>query len=278
MSRFVGSSADCLLERLPPVLAFRHEKLVSIEKSLEKLQTSSNQLCHSIQLAKQKCYYPSEHGLTRDESAAIYIYTMEWGENSLYRLFNQALRSKNRQQLENWFPYLRLFDSALEKLPEVEETVWRGVSMDIGKNYLKNQRITWWGITSCALSVNAVEPFLGQGQNSTLFSIRTINGKNIRDYAEFQNEDEIVLPLGTQLQVKADRLEQQNASYIVDLFEINHHTDERPSKGKSSGRRDFSSKIFSNKPKPHKENNRKRTSYDTFVGIFSIFQEKKKVC
>ena len=98
---------------------------------------------------------------------------------------------------------------------------WRGVSLDVGKNYSRNQLITWWEISSCTSSVNVIKSFLGKGQNSTLFLIQAINERNIRDYSEFQNEDEIILPLGTQFRVRADSLEQSNGSYIVDLIEIN---------------------------------------------------------
>ncbi|CAF5100969.1 unnamed protein product, partial [Rotaria sp. Silwood1] len=56
---------------------------------------------------------------------------MEWGDTSLYRVLNRALRSENRQALKVWFSYLKLFDIALDKLPTVKEPVWRGVRLDI---------------------------------------------------------------------------------------------------------------------------------------------------
>ena len=37
---------------------------------------------------------------------------MEWGDTTLYRVLNKALRSENRQALKIWFPYLKLFDTA----------------------------------------------------------------------------------------------------------------------------------------------------------------------
>ncbi|CAF5107271.1 unnamed protein product, partial [Rotaria magnacalcarata] len=52
---------------------------------------------------------------------------MEWGDTTLYRVLNKALRSENRQALRIWFPYMKLFDTALDKLPTVKEAVWRGV-------------------------------------------------------------------------------------------------------------------------------------------------------
>ena len=126
-------------KRLPPVYGYRSEKLVSIDKALEPIVPEIDELPYYIKIAKKHCHYPSEHGLSKDQSSAIYIYTMEWGDTTLYRVLNRALRSENRQALKIWFPYLKLFDTALDKLPTIKENVWRGVSLDIGKNYIKNQ-------------------------------------------------------------------------------------------------------------------------------------------
>ena len=66
---------------------------------------------------------------------------MDWGETTLYRVLNQALRSENRQALKIWFPYMKLFDTALDFLPTVKEVVWRGVPLDIGKSFYKKSNL-----------------------------------------------------------------------------------------------------------------------------------------
>ena len=137
MNRF--GDVDYSFNRLPPVYGYCTEKIVSLEKALEPIQSQIDQLPSFIMIAKEFCHFPSEHGLTKDQSAAVYIYTMEWGDTTLYRVLNNALRSENRQALKIWFPYLQLFDTALDKLPTVKEILWRGVPLDIGKNFTKNQ-------------------------------------------------------------------------------------------------------------------------------------------
>ncbi|CAF5172336.1 unnamed protein product, partial [Rotaria sp. Silwood1] len=132
MNRF--GDIDASFKRLPPVYGYRSEKVVSIEKALEPIEPQIDELPYYIKIAKRSCHYPSEHGLTRDQSAAVYIYTMEWGDTTLYRVLNRALRSENRQEVKVWFPYLKLFDTALDKLPTVKEVVWRCVPLDFGKN------------------------------------------------------------------------------------------------------------------------------------------------
>ncbi|CAF4737284.1 unnamed protein product, partial [Rotaria socialis] len=122
-SRFVA--IDASLKNVSPIHGYESESLVSIEEALKDVESLINDLPSRIKVAREKCHFPSEHGLTQDESASIYIYTMEWGNSSLYRVLNKALRSKKRQALKTWFPYLKLFDVALNKLPGAKEVVWR---------------------------------------------------------------------------------------------------------------------------------------------------------
>ncbi|CAF3100694.1 unnamed protein product [Rotaria sp. Silwood2] len=223
MNRF--GDIDVSFTRLPPVYGYHAEKLVPIEKALESIEPQINELPRFVKIAKRYCHFPSEHGLTHDESAAIYIYTMEWGDTSLYSVLNKALRSENRQALKIWFPYLKLFHIALDKLPTVKGAVWRGVPLDIGQNFIKNQTVTWWSINSCSSSVKVIENFIGNGENATLFLIEAIHGKKFSGYTEHENEDEIILPIGSQFRVNSDVLTQSNGSHIVHLIEIDDEID-----------------------------------------------------
>ncbi|CAF3839378.1 unnamed protein product [Rotaria sp. Silwood1] len=81
MNRF--ADIDLSIKRLPPVYGYRSVNFVSIEKVLEPIESHIDQLPYYIKIAKKNCHFPSEHGLTHDESAAIYIYTMEWGDTAL---------------------------------------------------------------------------------------------------------------------------------------------------------------------------------------------------
>ncbi|CAF3168779.1 unnamed protein product [Rotaria sp. Silwood2] len=224
MNRF--GDIDVSFKRLPPVYGYRSEKLLPIEKALEPIEPQIDELPYYIKIAKRNCHFPSEHGLSRDQSAAVYIYTMEWGDTTLYRVLNKALRSENRQALKIWFPYLKLFDTALNKLPTVKEVIWRGIPLDVGKNFTKNQIVTWWSINSCSSSVKVIEKFIGNGKNATLFLIEAVNGKKVSGYTEFETEDEIILRMGSQFRVKSDVLTQSNGSHLVHLIEIEDNDDQ----------------------------------------------------
>jgi NAD:arginine ADP-ribosyltransferase len=178
MNRYADVDYDN--KKLPPVYGYWYHPIWSFEQTMQPIKSQINNLDQFAKVAKEHCHFPSEHGLTHDESAAVYLYTMEWGDASLYRVLNRVLRSVDRQTVKPWFAFLRLFDSALEKLPVVKKSVWRGVPEDISKRFKENEVITGWGISSCSSTVNVIKQFLRE--NSTLFLIETVNGRSLRGY------------------------------------------------------------------------------------------------
>ncbi|CAF2708395.1 unnamed protein product [Rotaria sp. Silwood2] len=224
MNRFCDIEVS--FKKLSSIYGYHAEKLVSIEKALKPIEPHIDELPRFINIAKRRCHFPSEHGLTYDQSAAVYIYTMELGDTTLYRVLNKALRSENRQALKIWFPYLKLFDTALDKLPTVKEMVWRGVPLDIGKHFTKNKIVTWWSINSCSSSVKIIESFIDNSKNATLFLIEAVKGKRISGYTEYKNEDEVILRMGSQFRVKSDVFKQSNGSVLVHLVELDENNDQ----------------------------------------------------
>ena len=136
-SRFVDNSAASDDKKLGPVYGYQSQPLVSLEEALEPIQSQIKALAEYIDVAKGHCHYPNEHGLTQDESAAIFLYTMDWDEQSLYRVLNAALRSSDRRSLKPWFKFLKLFNTALGKLPIAKQNVWRGISGLLAKDCKK---------------------------------------------------------------------------------------------------------------------------------------------
>lgn len=60
-------------------------------------------------------------GLTPDMAAAIHAYTQE---SKFYKKLNVLLRSRARAQLKPFFPYLKLFMSAMHRLPPEKCTLY----------------------------------------------------------------------------------------------------------------------------------------------------------
>jgi hypothetical protein len=130
---------------------------------------------------------------------------MEWANSeSLYTVLNQALKSTDRKQLRPWLRYLKLFLTALAKLPFApQQTVWRGVRKNLSEEYPQGLEVVWWAFSSCTKSLTVLESdlYLGSLGDRTLFSIEAINAKIIREHSHFQTEDEILLLPGTFMEV-----------------------------------------------------------------------------
>jgi len=194
--------------------------LVSLEEALIPVSSIlGDDWKRYVNIPKKYCNH-SEHGLTIDELAAIMLYTMEWGasEPSIYMILNATLRSEDRHKIKPWFSYLKLILTALHKLPSYEGTVWRRLSLNMNKMYLKGQTITWWGFSSTTRQMEVLE---SQGQHGaqTVFSIQCKHGKEIRKYSHYQNEDEIILMPGTHFEVLGQMQLNANTT-IIHLQEI----------------------------------------------------------
>ncbi|CAF1161901.1 unnamed protein product [Rotaria sp. Silwood1] len=211
-------------KRLTPVYGYLTHQLVPLQKALEPISSQIDQLDRFSKIAKNECHFPSEHGLTRDESAAIFLYTMEWGESSLYQVINRTLRAEDRSTLKPWFGYLKLFDAAVQKLPTVQKNIWRGAARNIAQNYKAGDEFTWWTISSCSTTVNIIKDFLGS--NSTLFLIEAVNGKDISKYTNYPSENEVILCPGTRLRVVSDPLDQP-PMHVVHLQEVTDETEDQ---------------------------------------------------
>jgi hypothetical protein len=221
-SRFTDIDLDT--KALAPINDYSSHPLVSLEQALEPILPLIDRLSSYIESAKACCYFPSKHGLTRDESAAIYLYTMEGegGDNCFYRVLNQTLRGANQHGVKPWFAYLKLFNTALGKLPPLKGGIWRGVPGDMTKSFKKDQVLTWWSVNSCSSSVDVVKKFLST--YSTLFLIEAVNGKDVSAYTSYPDENEVLLRPGTQLLVKSNALDHPGGLLVVHLVEL---TDEQ---------------------------------------------------
>jgi hypothetical protein len=93
-----------------------HSPLVSLESATRPLFDIIRDIGGLVARAKMNCF-KSPHGLTHDESAAIYLYTMETGKRSVYRVVNRVLRENNHSSALPWFSYLKLLATGLKKLP-----------------------------------------------------------------------------------------------------------------------------------------------------------------
>ena len=109
--------------------------------------------------------------LTREEAFAVHIYTQDsW----FYKEVNRRLRLRERQSLKPFFPFLKLFLTGLHRLDPVDDTVFRGVNLDLSSQYGVDDDLVWWAISSATATAAVLtsDEFLGETGGRTLFSIK----------------------------------------------------------------------------------------------------------
>ncbi|CAF1281124.1 unnamed protein product [Adineta steineri] len=191
-----------------PISGYKDRDVKSLEEAVESIVPFVGNVMGYAAEAKQKCTKNTQ--LTINESAAIYLYTMD---TLFYEKLNEALRYENPPALKPWFDFLKLFFIALAKLPSRSTTVWRGVANIIGSNFGKDHIFTWWNVTSCSSSARLAGIFASQ--QGTLFCINTSYGKDIAEYSWNKGEEEIILMPGTRLCVK-------DTTFDVNGFSVVH--------------------------------------------------------
>lgn len=141
-----------------------------------------------------------DHGLSRDQIAAVHLYT----QNLLYRKLNELLRGANRSALRPFFPFLQLLLTGLSLLPDVPGLVYRGVKADLRETHATGATVTWWHFSSCTLdgAVLQQKAFCGKDGKRTIFAIRNLSGKDVSKYSSFAQEKEVLLLPGRVLKVE----------------------------------------------------------------------------
>jgi hypothetical protein len=147
--------------------------------------------------------------LTTDQMVALHLYSQP---TQLYRELNKALRNKHFAAVEPFLPFLKLFVSALDALhnakkkPQVQRALYRGVPLDLKKEYRVGQEIVWRGVSSCTTDLDVAMSFAGtlDGESAkkpaTLFHILAV-GVDIGVYSAVEGEEEVIVHPGTILRV-----------------------------------------------------------------------------
>lgn len=184
------------------IRGFEHQPLVSLEEALASLYGKTNYLRNYIREAKIYCHDPSEHGLTCDESAAIYIYTMRWGNECLYNRLQSAWESEDISKMKPWLKYLKLFKSGYDKLPEIDEEIWQGKSLDLRlQNELDSEAVSiYTAMDVFSLSKTFVEQSLSNGsvRKKIFIGFQHAGAKWAGDYVADSRNGALVFP-GTKL-------------------------------------------------------------------------------
>jgi len=197
-------------EKMDSITGISECPLLSLSAATKKLLPLIPDLAKYVKTALEKVIVAER--LTKDEAAAVYLYTME---SQFYRDINANLRDVDRTKIQPFFPYLRLLLSAFQKLSPEPQDLWRGVKLDLRKMYPLKQTVVWWGISSCTPKKGVAEGFIGTSGIRTLFRIVPKSSISIKSFSAFKGEDEFILPPGTQLYVDSLSTDSSGLTTIV---------------------------------------------------------------
>jgi len=197
-------------EKMEAITGISDCPLQSLEVATKKVLTIIPGLAGYVKTALEKVTVSG--GLSKDEAAAVYLYTME---SKFYKDINANLREVNRTKIQPFFPYLRLLLSAFQKLAPKPVDLWRGVKLDLKKMYPIKQTVVWWGISSCTPKKGVAEGFMGTSGIRTLFRIMPQCAISIMSFSAFKGEEEFILPPGTQLHVESLNTDSSGLTTIV---------------------------------------------------------------
>ena len=149
-------------------------------------------------LAKKKAGSP-KRVMTKDEYGSILLYT----SNAIYRELNRVLREEDKNGIKKFINYLRLLLHSADALPTKPVQLYRGIGVDLSKQYTVGSTITWWGVSSCTSELQVAKNFAhGCSGESSLLTIDTKSACDISAISFYASEKESLLMPGTQLRVK----------------------------------------------------------------------------
>jgi hypothetical protein len=213
-SKTIGISTT---DPLALITGYEKEPVGSLEEAVKPFDGKIAQLSSQINEAKSKCHFPSEHNLTRDESAAIYLYSMRTGENSVHAHLHKAWDSNDRSQMMPWFKYLKLLKSGLNKLPDAKTKIWQGSPFDenLKRTLESDSSQLYTSMGTCSSSVDTVKSHLDKtsGKNPILVGYQSVNGKDMTGYT-VNHENQAMLWPGKKLH-KSDKTNQDASGKLT---------------------------------------------------------------
>ncbi len=147
-----------------------------------------------------------QHLLTEMEAQAVSVYTTDARdhggsrEQSIFYLYNAAIRSAVAHDIELWSTFSFLFCNALQKLPSAIRTVFRG--LDVPMTQLSHQYVAGgnvWLTSITSTTTDKAKTLLqfgtgASGRPGTLLQINAVDAKDISDFSKFKAENEYVVP------------------------------------------------------------------------------------
>jgi hypothetical protein len=149
--RYTDILDEPLIPHHTPIIDFQHVPLDTLEESIKPIAHLFDDIETKAFMTRIGMSKPMD-GLSMDESRSIHLYTMpsDSDRNPLFQVLNKVLRDEDRQNLKSWYPFLKLFLTALYKLPSQAMVVWRGLrNVDLCSKYPVGSKLTYISSVLC---------------------------------------------------------------------------------------------------------------------------------
>ncbi|CAF3587356.1 unnamed protein product [Rotaria sp. Silwood1] len=135
--------------------------------------------------------------------------------------FQEAWNSRSRSTMKPWVKYVRLFRSALDKLPRAKDEVWQGMANDVmlEKMLTSKPPFLYSCLGSCSPWNNEVVDYLQKNVSKNLMIVgyKSVNGRSVTGYTADQMDEVIIWP-GVKLTPKHYVIVKETSSIIVHLI------------------------------------------------------------
>ena len=147
-----------------------------------------------------------QHQVTDIEAETVCLYTLDarqhggLREHSVFHMYNAALRSGQVDAVSLWGEYSFMFCSALEKLPSVAATVFRGLDLPLTQlSHMYTRGSTVWlnSVTSTTTDKDTTLLQFGAGacgRPGTLLQIIAVDAKDIQAFSPFPESELLIAP------------------------------------------------------------------------------------
>ncbi|CAF3912634.1 unnamed protein product [Adineta steineri] len=180
------------------IKGYEDEPLLSLEEALKPFDGKISHLDNQIKEAKSNCHYPSEHNLTRDESAALYLYLIHDKGDTVYNHLQKSWDSNDREQMKPWFKYLKLLKSGLNKLPDAKTEVWQGTHYDKdAEKILQSKSLQLYasmGLSSPTYQQVKNDVQGKSGSKAILVGYQHVDGKDVSGYGPNTQKETMIWP------------------------------------------------------------------------------------
>uniref|UniRef100_A0A7S4G5S8 NAD(P)(+)--arginine ADP-ribosyltransferase n=2 Tax=Eutreptiella gymnastica TaxID=73025 RepID=A0A7S4G5S8_9EUGL len=164
----------------------------------------------------------TEHN--RRFSFFAYTYEASWlqKEEQLYAVLNQDLRSRSTGRFKLWMPFLYHLTCALCSLPDVADTVFRGMNK-LPATWIVDGTASLFfpGFSSTSTKEQVARNFAAQaGVEGVVLKIKVVNAKDLKDVSWFgAGEEELLLSPNMEF-VVVNPLYDRNGIRYLDLQQV----------------------------------------------------------